>query len=144
MMKRTIFLLSVSFLIFSCKNAVTSRTAEKEIFKAEKDFEKMAGEKGMSEAFYYFADESAVIRRNDSIIAGRDNIRKFYLKNANPNAKLTWTPDFVGVSDCGTLGYTYGKYVYIVSDSSGKAKEFRGIFHTVWKKTGDDWRYVWD
>jgi ketosteroid isomerase-like protein len=143
-MKRIIFLLTVSILVFSCKHAVNTATAGKEIIKAEKEFEKMAAEKGMSEAFYYFADENAVIRRNDSIIAGRENIRKFYMQNTNPNAKLTWTPDFVGVSDCGTLGYTYGKYVYIVSDSSGKAKEFSGIFHTVWKKTGNDWRYVWD
>ena len=105
----------------------------------------MASEKGLSEAFYFFADENAVIKRgNDSLILGKENIRHYYDKNANPNAKLSWTPDFVDVSDCGTIGYTYGKYVYSVQDTSGNSIEHTGIFHTVWKKQNNDWRYVWD
>jgi hypothetical protein len=143
-MKNAIFIIAIPLLLVSCRNAINTDTSRNEILQSEKAFGKMVEEKGMSEAFYYFADENAVIRRNDSIIAGRENIRNFYMQNSNPNARLSWTPDFVGVSDCGTLGYTYGKYVYMVSDSSGKVKEIRGIFHTVWKKTGNDWRYVWD
>src|SRR5659263_352132 len=69
---------------------------------------------------------------------------KAFDKNANPNAKLSWTPDFIGVSDCGTLGYTYGKYVFSVQDTSGKSIEHTGIFQTVWKKQNKEWRYVWD
>jgi len=104
----------------------------------------MVLEKGMAEAFYYFADENAAVRRGDSVIAGRENIHNYYLKNANPDASLEWTPDFVAVSDCGTMGYTYGKYVYTEKDSAGNNKQFHGIFHTVWKKSARGWRYVWD
>jgi len=44
--------------------------------QTEKAFEKMASEKGLAEAFYYFADENAVIKRgNDSLIIGKENIR---------------------------------------------------------------------
>jgi hypothetical protein len=57
---------------------------------------------------------------------------------------LSWTPDFIGVSDCGTLGYTYGKYVFSIKDSSGNSIDQTGIFHTVWKKQNKEWRYVWD
>jgi len=116
-----------------------------EILQTEKAFEKMASERGLSAAFYYFAAEDAVIRRgNDSLIIGRENIKNYYDKNANPNVKLSWTPDYIGVSVCGTLGYTYGKYLFSIRDTSGKTNENKGVFHTVWKKQNNDWRYVWD
>jgi ketosteroid isomerase-like protein len=144
-MRMAPIILILILLLTCCKQKVDTEAAKKEIFKTEKAFEKMASEKGLADAFYYFADDSAVIRRgNDSLILGRENIRHYYSKNANPNAKLSWTPDFISVSDCGTLGYTYGKYLYSVRDSSGKFTERTGVFHTVWKKQNKVWRYVWD
>ena len=144
-MKKAPFLLISILILAACKQTVNIDTARNEILQTEKAFEKMASEKGLAEAFYYFADENAAIRRgNDSLIIGKENIRHYYDKNANPNAKLSWTPDFIGVSDCGTLGYTYGKYVFSIKDTSGKIIDHTGIFHTVWKKQNKDWRYVWD
>ncbi|MCU0457388.1 MAG: hypothetical protein MUE74_13925, partial [Bacteroidales bacterium] len=59
-------------------------------------------------AFWYFADENAVILRgNDSLIKGRESIRNCYEKNLRPGVTLTWTPDFIGVSDCDNPGYNY-------------------------------------
>jgi ketosteroid isomerase-like protein len=131
--------------MISCKQIVSIETAKNEILQTEKAFEIMAFEKGLAEAFYYFADDNAaILRGNDSLIIGKENIKLYYAENANQAAKLSWTPDFIGVSDCGTLGYTYGKYMYSVQDSSGKIIERTGIFHTVWKKQQNEWRYVWD
>ena len=144
-MKNLPFTLILIPLLFSCKQTVDINAARNEILQTEKAFEKMASEKGQSAAFYYFAAENAAIRRgNDSLIFGKENIKNYYDKNSNPNAKLNWTPDFIGVSDCGTLGYTYGKYVFSIQDSSGKNIEHTGVFHTVWKKQNNDWQYVWD
>jgi ketosteroid isomerase-like protein len=144
-MKKAPFLLILILQLTSCKQTVNIDAAKNEILQTEKAFEKMASEKGLTEAFYYFADENAVIKRgNDSLIIGKESIRHYYDKNANPYAKLSWTPDFIGVSDCGTLGYTYGRYVFSIQDTSGKSIEHTGIFHTVWKKQNKDWRYVWD
>jgi ketosteroid isomerase-like protein len=144
-MKKVPFLLISIMMLASCKQTVNIDTSRNEILQTEKAFEKMASEKGLAEAFYYFADENAaIIRGNDSLIIGKENIRYYYDKNANPNAKLSWTPDFIGVSDCGTLGYTYGKYVFSIQDTSGKSIDHTVIFHTVWKKQNKDWRYVWD
>jgi hypothetical protein len=144
-MNKTLFFLICILVLVSCKHAANIDVAKNEILQTEKTFEKMASEKGLAEAFYYFADENAAIRRaNDSLIIGKENIKLYYDKNANPNAKLSWTPDFIGVSDCCTLGYTYGKYLYTILDSTGKNIEYKGIFHTVWKKQNNEWRYVWD
>jgi hypothetical protein len=144
-MNKTSFLMICILALISCKNSTNTDSARNEILQTEKAFEKMLSEKGAAEAFYYFADQNAVIRRgNDSLITGKENIKLYYDKNFNPNARLSWTPDFIGVSDCGSLGYTYGKYIYAVRDSTGKNIENKGIFHTVWKKQKDGWRYVWD
>lgn len=144
-MKKIPLILIFFLILFSCKQTVNTQTAKNEILLTEKAFEKMASEKGLAEAFYYFASEdAAILRGNDSLIVGKENIRHFYDKNANHNVKLTWTPDFIGVSDCGTLAYTYGRYFYTSKDTSGKTLIHTGIFHTVWKKQNNDWRYVWD
>jgi len=144
-MKKALFILFLIPLMLSCKQTVNIEAAKNEILQAETAFEKMASEKGVAEAFYYFASDNAVIRRgNDSLIVGKENIKHYYEKNADPNAKLSWTPDFIDVSDCGTLGYTYGKYVYSTLDSTGKSISKTGIFHTVWNKQNNDWRFVWD
>jgi ketosteroid isomerase-like protein len=144
-MNKTSIILICILVFVSCKHTVNTDVAKNEILQTEKAFEKMASEKGLAEAFYYFADQNAAIRRgNDSLIVGKDNIKLYYNKNANPDAKLSWTPDFIGVSDCSTFGYTYGKYLYTIRDSTGKTSEYKGIFHTVWKKQNNNWKYVWD
>jgi len=117
------------------------------VVKVEKEFEKMAAEKGIAEAFYFYADENAVIKReNDSLIKGRENIRKYYLGDFYKNASVKWSPDYVDVSSNGDMAYTYGNYIWQSSaDSTGKISEYRGVFHTVWKKQADGtWKYVWD
>lgn len=139
------FYLLIPFLLSSCLQHVDKTVARNEVYKAEKEFEKMAAEKGMAEAFYYFADDSAtILRGNDSLITGKENIRHYYTVRSNPVAELSWTPDYIYVSDCGTLAYTYGKYIYSVKDTSGNIKESSGIFHTVWKKRNNEWKYAWD
>lgn len=145
-MKRISILLISIFLITSCHKAVDKEAIKKEIYNSEKAFEKMTSEKSVAEAFYNFADENAVIKReNDTLIKGKENIKTYYDRKNNKNATVHWTPDYIDISDCGTLGYTYGKYVWNIKDTAGVSTEYKGIFHTVWKKQKDNtWKYVWD
>jgi ketosteroid isomerase-like protein len=148
-MKKSIALVSLLLLLLSCasKKAIPSQDALKvQVFKAEDEFKNLSQTKGISEAFYTFADDSAVIKReNDTLIKGKENIKKYYSNAKFEKAFVTWKPDFVEVSNDGTLAYTYGKYIWTVKDSLGNKKDFKGIFHTVWKKQKDgSWKYVWD
>lgn len=144
--KRVIAVLSIISL-YSCHqygNAGQKEKAIQEIQKAEKEFDKMASEKGIAEAFWFFADSNAVIRR-DSLIKGKENIRSFYSRDFYKTATVTWAPDFTDASETGDIGYTYGKFLWQAKDSTGTTKETRGVFHTVWKKQKDgSWKYVWD
>jgi len=150
MHKITLLMIS-SFLLFCSCNQPSDTTvprekAKTEIAQAEKDFEKMAAEKGIAEAFWFYADSNAVIKRNnDSIIHGKENIKGFYSSDFYNSASVKWSPDFIDASADGGMGYTYGKYLWQSKDSAGKAIEFRGVFHTVWKKQPEgSWKYVWD
>ncbi|NUY82604.1 nuclear transport factor 2 family protein [Flavobacterium sp. MAH-1] len=137
------FITCVAISYFPKSESQTSKY-EDEIRKAEKNFNDYAQAKSISEAFYAFADENAVIKReNDTLIKGRENIRSYYKRL--DKAKVTWSPDFVSVSADGTLGCTYGKYDWKMEGKDGKVQSFKGVFHTVWKRQKDgSWKYVWD
>lgn len=150
-MKRIhLVLLTTLIAIFiSCKsNSVSEQKMDykAEVAKAEKDFEKMVSEEGIAEGFYHFADKDAVIKReNDTLIIGKENIRKYYSNPKYRSASVTWTPDFIDVSEKGDMAYTYGKYVWTTKDADGNSKISKGRFHTVWKRQSDgNWKYVWD
>lgn len=148
-MKRIIILLSILFSLFACnKDTNSSASYEKnkaQIVQTEKDFEKMAVEKGVAEAFAFYAADSAVISRGSYLNIGKSQIKDHYLKWTYKDVSLKWSPDFVDVAASGDLGYTYGKYTFSYSDSTGVTIEKKGYFHTVWKKQADgNWRFVWD
>lgn len=118
-----------------------------EIVQVESEFNQMATEQGIPAAFEAFAADSAVILRGDSLIRGREAIRKYYDQRYDGKEKvvLTWKPDYVHVAASGDLGYTYGHYKYVIADSLGAVKTYTGVFHTVWKRQENgEWRYVWD
>jgi ketosteroid isomerase-like protein len=117
-----------------------------EIRKIEHQFEIDLNTKGVAYAFGFYADDSAVILRgNDSLIQGPKAIKLFYADKVYLTAKAYWSPDYIDVSGDGTFAYTYGKYKWITTDSSGSKKESFGTFHTVWKKQlQGGWKYVWD
>ena len=146
--KFSIAVITISLSAVSCQPGVTDQKekAKQEINMAEKEFEKMAAEKGIAEAFWFFADSIAVIKReNDTLITGKENIKKYYSAEYFKSASVKWSPDFTDAADNGDMGYTYGKYVWQSKDITGNTNEARGVFHTVWRKQADgSWKYVWD
>lgn len=138
-----LFLLPLILLI-ACSSPDKS-DAIKEIEMAELLFQKMVADSGMAKAFIHFADENAVLNRNDSLIIGKENIKKYFAKQSLVSSTLLWTPDFIEVSESGDLAYTYGTYSYRYFDRMGEMQRTSGVFHTVWKRQDDgSWKYVWD
>lgn len=137
----------VAFIFFSsCSGTVDKEAVKQEVFKTEKAFEAMAAEKGIAEAFSFFADENGVIKRQkDTLISGKEGIFRYYDNETMKRAIVQWTPDAIEVSDDGSMASTYGKYLWRMPGENGDTTEHRGVFHTVWKKKPDGtWRYLWD
>ncbi len=150
MKKKIKLLLPAVLLLFSCnveseKDSV--ETWKKEIVETEHSFALMAAEEGISKAFMAYAAEDAVLMRNNKLVIGKENLSELFESQVSKprDEKLSWKPDFVDVSSSGDLGYTYGKFTYSFTDSTGTTIENEGVFHTVWKRQADgSWRFVWD
>jgi len=145
-MKPIIAIISLLTFLTACQQPANREKVKQEIFQTEKAFEKMSSEDGIQEAFYFFAADSAVIKRqNDTLIIGKENIKDYYSNPAFKMAKVTWTPDFIDVSESGDLAYSYGKYIWTIWSAEGDTAEFKGVFQTIWKQQPDGkWKYVWD
>lgn len=119
---------------------------KKEILETEQNFALMAKEKGVAKAFLAFADDNAVLQRNNNLVIGRGAIEAYYQNQGiDENVNLNWKPEFVDVSESGDLGYTYGYYTFTFMDSTNKQVINKGVFHTVWKKQEDgSWKFIWD
>lgn len=145
-MKPFIALTSLLIFLTACQQPINKEKVKQEIFQTEKAFEKMSSEEGIQNAFYFFAADSAVIKRqNDTLIIGKENIKDYYSNPAFKMAKVTWTPDFIDVSESGDMAYSYGKYLWVIWNAESDTAEFEGVFQTVWKRQEDGkWKYVWD
>lgn len=135
-------------IINACQLPAGTSSSEKlksELFAVEKEFCAMAQTEGVQKAFVYFAADSAVILRRNTVLKGKEAIRLQYASFPQKGSKLEWAPDFADVSASGDLGYTYGRYTLTSTDSIGHATKNEGVFHTVWKRQPDgQWRFVWD
>ena len=145
-MEKLIILFTGFFVFLSCTDHKNQFVFDKQIIlNIEKDFMNMVNTNGIQDAFVNFADDSAVLVRNNQIIKGKKAIFSFYENMLYEDIRLTWSPDYVDVSGSGDMAYTYGTYHFSAVDSTGKEITSEGIFRTVWKKTPDgNWKYVYD
>jgi len=154
-MKRALSLvLLISLVCFNCNNEVPNKVDgntienwKQEIYDTEIAFSELAGKEGIPKAFLAFAAKDVVVKKGKRVVVGIDSLRAYYAnqKPTSETVTLSWKPDFVAVASSGDLGYTYGKYLYTITDSIGNVTENPGIFHTVWKKQTDGtWKFVWD
>ena len=138
------------FLAFStsCKKDKTEENVEKwkkEIIQIEQDFNDLAQKIGLADAFYKYAANDGVIRKNGKLIEGKVAIQKWIKNDSRSNQTLTWKPTFVEVSNSGDLAYTYGDATFVFLDSHGNNKAKTSVYHTVWKRhKNGDWKFVWD
>ncbi len=143
-----IVLIALGSIINSCDISPNSSSPQKlksELFDVEKEFCTMVQTEGVQKAFVYFAADSAVILRRNTVLKGKEAIRLQYASFPQKGSKLEWAPDFADVSASGDLGYTYGRYTLTSTDSIGHTTKNEGVFHTVWKRQPDgQWRFVWD
>ncbi len=145
-------ILPLALVFYSCNtnNSEDEDSIEKwksEIMATEIEFAAMVENEGLEKAFLTYAADDAVLKRNNTLIIGKEALRESYENNDSEIDKvtLTWKPDFVDVSLSGDLGYTYGKYVYTITDSLGNSNAVDGFFHTVWKRQAEGkWKFVWD
>jgi len=137
-------LLAISFL-YSCKGDLTTAELRDELIQADKAFNSMAGEKGIAEAFIYYADEKVIKpAEGKQPVVGKLALIKWYEENPPGDEKLIWYP--LRAEASGNLGYTFGGFELHTKTPDGlRDTLLYGNYVSVWKRKSDgSWRYVVD
>lgn len=133
----------VLFIFASCAQQEDSETLKSEVLATDRSFSKRAQEKGIAEAFVYYADEKVIKpAAGQQPVFGKFELMESFEKNP-PNYTLTWEP--LRAEASGNLGYTFGSYTLTTKTAEGKDSVQYGNYVSVWKRKKDgSWRYVID
>ena len=136
-------ILCINLLFISCQQEDTEELKQ-QVMNADRNFSKMASEKGVAEAFLYYADEKVIKPSSGrQPLVGKFALMEWY-KNNPVNYSLTWEPLKAVAS--GNLGYTFGGYTLTTKTNDGKRDTIQyGTYVSIWKRKKDgSWRYVLD
>jgi ketosteroid isomerase-like protein len=139
-----LFLMATVFAL-SCQPSTTDAELREEVLEADRNFSKMAGEKGIAEAFIYYADEKVIKPTpGKQPVVGKFALMEWYEQNPPGDEKLIWEP--LRAEASGNLGYTFGGYELHTKTQDGlRDTVFYGNYVSVWKRKSDgNWRYVID
>ena len=111
--------------------------------QADRDFAKMAQDKGVAEAFGAYAAPNAIKFGPGEQIRGPADIRASMAKDAGDGSKLNWEPK-EGVSSAdGSQVVVWGRWTY--TGPAGSNVLVHGTYLTVWARQPDGrWRYTHD
>lgn len=139
------YIIWIGFVMASCQSTEDSETLKQQVLEADRDFSKMAQEKGIEKAFIYYADER-VIKPNpgQQPIVGKFALMESYRNNPPSGYTLTWKP--LRAEASGNLAYTFGGYELVSKTKDGLRDSTQyGNYVSIWKRKKDgSWRYVLD
>jgi ketosteroid isomerase-like protein len=134
----------IVLILGACQSDDTSKLKQ-QIIDTDRNFSKMASEKGIAQAFIYYADEK-VIKPNagQQPVVGKFALLEWYKNNPAVGYTLVWEPLKAEVS--GQLGYTFGGYTLVKKTEDGlRDTTHYGTYISIWKQKKDGtWRYVFD
>jgi len=136
-------IIGLAVFLSCCQQPEDTNALKQEVLETDRSFNKMATEKGIAEAFIYYADERVIKPSpGQQPIVGKYALMQSYKENP-PTYSLTWDP--IRAEASGALGYTFGGYTLMVKNSAGRDTTIYGNYVSIWKRKNDgSWRYVFD
>ena len=119
------------------------KEARKEMLSTDRAFSALSAEKGMQEAFlYYAANDLVKLQEGRFPVIGKEALRNSFEGVFDSMYRLTWVPVMAEMSISCDLGYAFGNYE-LYDFTRGEVRF--GNYFTVWKKENDGtWRWVLD
>ncbi len=119
-----------------------------DILKVDQQFSAMCKEKGMVEAFTYFAADDVIkMQPQEFPIMNKVELKRMFKEHSVDGVlKFGWEPVKADISISGDLGYTFGNWkILVVGDPIMHDTIFYGNYVSIWKKQPNgDWKYVLD
>lgn len=86
----------------------------------------------------YFAEDGVMVVSQDEDIKGKEAILIAMEKSFSlPSFSLRWEPTDGKVSEDGTMGYTYGKYIRKYKNNEGIEITSTGKYISIWQRQKD-------
>lgn len=109
------------------------------LMKLDIDFCDAVSKKGAQAWANHFLDEGIMVTKSGDNIVTEQKIYEvmkpfFEAKGAS----LTWAPEGGGISEDGTLGYTFGKYLRLTMNESNEKVTETGRYMTLWRRISVD------
>jgi ketosteroid isomerase-like protein len=141
----TAFILLTAACALTPGSAANLEAAKAVLIRTDKDFSKMAQERGIGEAFVaYAAVDATMMPANQPSVTGRESVRRQFA-DLTEGTRLMWEPFRADVAKSGDLGYTLGDYEFHSKGPDGKDVTRYGKYCSVWKKQPDgSWKWVVD
>lgn len=114
------------------------------LIEADSLFCVLAAQKGIGEAFVYYAADNAVKLQPDGYPQTGAEVKESYFKGfSNATFHLKWQALKQYLNKSGDIGYTYG--IWQRYDKVTGSKILEGTYYTVWEKQVDgSWKYIFD
>ena len=124
---------------------VMAMNTEESLKNADRAFAAHAAKHGPRAAFLeYMAEDGVVLRATGTPLEGRTAYAQATADDPD-TATLAWAPEHAVVSGDGTLGYTWGYYLFTAPGKDGVKQETRGKYLSVWRRQGDGtWKFIAD
>ncbi|MFN3839374.1 MAG: YybH family protein [Cyclobacteriaceae bacterium] len=138
-------LLFLFVTLAACQANDDSEALRLEVLETDKNFNRMAQEKGIAAAFIFYADENVVKPApGRQPIVGKFALMESFKNNPLGESTLRWSP--LKAEASGNLGYTFGGYTLQTKSEDGlRDTVLYGTYVSIWKRKNDgSWRYVFD
>ena len=129
------------------KMSTRFQKVKEELMRVDRAFSKLSLEKGSVEAFYYYMAGDGIVLPKKGHPVNKNKYREIISqkKAEKGGTTLTWEPVLADVSESADIGYTHGKYEFIITDSTGVKNRTYGYYVTIWKRQADgSWKFVFD
>jgi ketosteroid isomerase-like protein len=142
-MRKIYFLIGVlamGLLSTSCQQQIDIEAAKTELLQVAQQFNKENYETGYIEGYNkYMAEDVLILPPGAQPIAGRE---KYYasMKAEGLQGQLEGEVLDAKVSASGDMGWTYGRWVFTVQDSSGNPVVSYGKYLCTWTKIDGQWK----
>jgi ketosteroid isomerase-like protein len=108
------------------------------LIELDREFAAITQKEGADGWVKYFAEDGVMVPSKGDVIRGKEAIRKAMSTSFGVSGNsLKWEPEYAEVSEDGSLGYTYGRYLRTSLDEAGNTVSGTGRYNSIWKRQID-------
>jgi ketosteroid isomerase-like protein len=125
-------------LFLGCAPAPDPERELATLMAADRSFDSTVAVRGLEGWVESFGDSGMQFDSRGSPVVGHEAIRDHMRRLLTDTTRsLRWQPDRAGVSDDGSLGYTFGTWRLLARGPQGEQEIGHGRYQTTWRRQPD-------